>query len=96
MPESKKPQSKPGEQRRPRYPGVRISLRSDNPLVMVAAVRQELRMAGAQPEEISDFSDQALSTGVDRELVRQVVDEWVGGVGVEVEIGSAERASSPG
>ncbi|MCP4200602.1 MAG: hypothetical protein GY769_01550 [bacterium] len=90
----KKRRAERSDPRRPRYPGVRISLHSDNPWVMVAAVRHELRLAGAQPDEISDFSDQALSTGVDRELVRQVVDEWVGAVGVDA--GQAERAPGPG
>ena len=77
MPKSERPPSKPHG---PRYPGLRVSVRSENPLALVAATREELRLAGAQPSEIRDFSDQALSTGVDRELVRQVVEEWVGGV----------------
>lgn len=94
MSKSKKQRRKHGERHGPRYPDVRISLYSDNPLVMVAAVRQELRLAGAPPAEISDFSDQALSTGVDRDLVRQVVEEWVGGVGVEAS--QAESAPGPG
>jgi hypothetical protein len=78
----------------PRYPGMRITLQSENPLAMVAAVRQGLRLAGAPADEISDFSDQALSTGVDRDLVRQVVDEWVGEVGLGADW--TESAPSPG
>ncbi len=61
----------------PRYPELRVAVRSDNPLALVAATRAELRLAGVDATEIRDFSDQALSTGVDRELVRQVVREWV-------------------
>ena len=79
MPKSNKPRSRSADAGSPRYPGLRISVRSDSPLVMVAAVRQELRLAGAPPDEIRAFSDQALSTGVDREVVRQAVEEWVGG-----------------
>ena len=82
MSESKNQQGKRREGFRPRYPDLRISLHSDNPLAMVAAVRQELRQAGAESSEIRAFSHQALSTGVDRDLVRQVVDEWIGNVGL--------------
>lgn len=81
MPKSNKPRSKRADGGSPRYPGLRISVRSGSPWAMVAAVRQELRLAGAPPEEIRAFSDQALSTGVDREVVRQAVEEWVGGPG---------------
>ena len=78
MPKSNKPRSRNVAGGSPRYPGVRISVRSESPLVMVAAVRQELRLAGAPAEEIRAFSDRALSTGVDREVIRQAVEEWVG------------------
>ena len=64
----------------PRYPDLRVRVRSDNPLALVAATRAELRLAGVGPEEIRDFSDQALSTGVDRKLVQAVVAEWIGEV----------------
>ena len=92
MPKSKLPQSRPDGQRRPRYPDLRIAVQSDNPLVMVAAVREELRLVGAPPDEIRDFSDQALSTGVDREIIRQVVEEWVGVTGTA---GQSEFAARP-
>lgn len=61
-----------------RYPDLRVRVRSENPLALVAATREELRLAGVGAEEIRDFSDQALSTGVDRKLVQEVVAEWVG------------------
>ena len=77
MPKSKRP---PSSSRKPRYPDLRVSVRSANPFALVAATREELRLAGVQASEIRDFSDQALSTGVDRDLVRQVVEEWVGDI----------------
>jgi hypothetical protein len=46
----------------PRYPGIVIRLVSRNPLALVAAVRQELRRAGAGREEIERFSRQALAS----------------------------------
>ena len=78
MPKSKNPRTKSADGGPPRYPGLQISMRSESPLAIVAAVRHELRLAGAPPEQIRAFSDQALSSGVDREIVRQVVEEWVG------------------
>lgn len=83
MSRPRKTRSKPSERCEPRYPELRVAVRSDNPLALVAAVRHKLRSAGARPDEISEFSDQALSGGLDRGLVYQVVEEWVGGVGVE-------------
>ena len=62
----------------PRYPDLRVRVRSGNPLALVAATREELRLAGVGADEIRDFSDQALSTGVDRKLVQEVVAEWIG------------------
>lgn len=61
----------------PRYPDIRVQVESRNPLAMVAAVRHELRLARVPRSDIEDFSDQALSTGVDRKVVQQVIDEWV-------------------
>lgn len=67
-----------GKEPGPRYPGARVSLHSDNPLVLVAAVRQELRRAGAEPMEIRSFSNQALGTGADALTVRRLAAEWIG------------------
>lgn len=61
----------------PRYPNVRVAMPSDNPWAVASAVRQALRRAGAAPEEIQAFSDEALAVR-DRpgELERRCRD-WV-------------------
>lgn len=66
--------------RRPRYPHLRVSTHSPNPLALVAAVRHELRRAGAEPAEVRRFTDQALSAPLDSGRLHRVVEEWVGGV----------------
>jgi hypothetical protein len=58
------------------YPEIRVSVRSRNPLALVAAVREELRRARVERAEIQRFSDQAL-TSKDRKNVRRVCQEWV-------------------
>jgi len=60
---------------KPRYPGIRVSLRTRNSLAVVAAIRQALRRAGASAEEIDLFSRQALSTEGSDERLR-VCLEW--------------------
>ena len=59
-----------------RYPQIRISLRTRNPLVLVAAVRQELRRAGVEKDEIERFSEEALA-GKDLQKAREVCNTWV-------------------
>jgi len=59
-----------------RYPTIRVSKRTANPLVLVATVRQELRRAGVDHDEIASFTAQALSQG-DVEHARQVCSQWV-------------------
>ena len=68
------PQSHP-----PRYPELRVSIRSHNPLALVAAVREELRLAGAERRDISDFTDQALSRPSESHVL-EVAERWVGDV----------------
>ncbi|MFQ5350647.1 MAG: hypothetical protein ACE5EG_09420 [Thermoanaerobaculia bacterium] len=63
----------------PRYPELRVSIRSRNPLALVAAVREELRLAGAGHGDISRFTDQALARP-DRRHVLAVAEEWIGAV----------------
>lgn len=63
----------------PRYPRVRVSIRSPNPLALVAAVREELRLAGAEHDEISRFTDQALERP-EPQHVRAVAERWIGSV----------------
>lgn len=62
-----------------RYPDLRVSIRSHNPLALVAAVREELRLAGAAHAEIARFTDQAL-TRRDEAHVVAVAREWVGAI----------------
>jgi SOS response regulatory protein OraA/RecX len=59
-----------------RYPHLRVALRSEHPLALVAAVRQELRRAGIDSDEIEHFSREALSDD-DPERARQICAQWV-------------------
>ena len=61
----------------PRYPELRVSIRSHNPLALVAAVREELRLAGAERDDIARFTDQALARRDERHVVA-VARRWVG------------------
>ena len=63
----------------PRYPQLRVSIRSHNPLALVAAVREELRLAGARHREIARFTDEALARR-DRAHVLAVTARWIGEV----------------
>lgn len=60
---------------KPRYPGIRVSLKTRNSLAVVAAIRHALRQAGASAEEIDRFSRQALTTEGSDERLR-VCLEW--------------------
>ncbi len=59
-----------------RFPEIRVNLRTANPFVLVAAVRQELRRAGIDRSEIEAFSRQALGAA-DPKGMRRVCHEWV-------------------
>ena len=63
----------------PRYPKLRVSTRSHNPLALVAAVREELRLAGAGRGDIATFTDQALAHPNQSHVLR-IATEWVGDV----------------
>lgn len=63
----------------PRYPELRVSIRSHNPLALVAAVREELRLARAGHGDISRFTEQALAHP-DEPHVLEVAEEWIGDV----------------
>ena len=66
-----------GEQKRKRYPDLRVeALRSPNPFALVAAVRQELRRAGVDAEEIETFTREALGQG-SPERARTICAQWV-------------------
>lgn len=58
-----------------RYPEIRVSLRTANPLALVAAVRTEMRRAGLERRAIEEFSTEAL-TG-DPAEIRRVCADWV-------------------
>ncbi len=60
----------------PRYPKISVEIQSDNPLALVAAVREALRLAHVQRAEISRFSDQAFACRSSREM-RRICEEWV-------------------
>jgi hypothetical protein len=62
-----------------RYPERQVSIRSHNPLALVAAVREELRLAGAAHGDIARFTEQALARP-DIPHVREVAQRWIGAV----------------
>lgn len=51
------------------------TLRSSNPLALVSAVRWRLRRAGARPEDIEDFSREALAAPGDEDR-REICRRW--------------------
>ena len=59
-----------------RHPEIQVTLESDNPFALVAAVREELRRARVDREEIRRLSDEALSQP-DPLGIRQVCRKWV-------------------
>ena len=59
-----------------RHPGIRVNLETANPYAIVAAIREELRRARVDREEIRQFSDEALSQP-DPLGIRRVCREWV-------------------
>jgi hypothetical protein len=59
-----------------RYPKIQVAVNSRNPLAIVAAVREQMRLAGIDPHLIQRFSDEALSQE-DSRLIHHVCREWV-------------------
>jgi hypothetical protein len=59
----------------PRYPHIRVTLHSRNPCALIGAVRQALREAGVDRDEIRSFSRQAFESP-DEADVRAVCGEW--------------------
>lgn len=57
----------------PRYPDLRVSLHTDNPLAVVSAVRLALRKAGTDRREIDRFTREALGSPDPQHFC----DEWV-------------------
>lgn len=60
----------------PRYPHIRVAVRSTNPLTAISAIREALRQAGAGRREIARFSHQAFSCR-DLDHLRRVCRGWV-------------------
>jgi len=58
-----------------RYPAIRVNVRSEKPLALVAAVRHALRAAGIARSEIRKFSDEAC--GAADEDTREICRRWV-------------------
>lgn len=54
---------------------IRVRVESSNPLVVISAIREALRRAGADRDEIARFSDQAF-TSRDLADLRQVCRSW--------------------
>ena len=59
----------------PRYPQVQVTLHSRNPCALIGAVRQALRAAGVDRDEIRTFSRQAFEC-TDEDRVRAVCHQW--------------------
>ncbi len=59
----------------PRYPQIRVTLHSRKPCALIGAVRQALREAGVDRDEIRTFSRQAFA-GSDESDVREICGEW--------------------
>lgn len=59
-----------------RYPKIRVRTDSENPLALVAAVREKLRLARVTASEIDLFSEQALSQARE-DAIRAVCKAWV-------------------
>ena len=60
----------------PRYPKIHVCVRSHNRFVVVAAVRQEMRRAGVNRQQIERFSGQALACP-SREALLEICGRWV-------------------
>lgn len=61
---------------RPRYPQVRVKVRSSNPLAAISAIRGALRRAGVSRSEIRVFSQQAFGSD-DLDRLSEVCHGWV-------------------
>ena len=55
---------------------IRVHVESPNPLVVISAIRDALRRAGADREEIARFSHQAFTSRDDPSALRRVCRSW--------------------
>ena len=60
----------------PRYPEIRVHVDSTNPLALVAAVREAMRRAHIEKDEIMRFSEEALGEHDDQRS-RDICRRWV-------------------
>lgn len=65
-----------GVRKAPQYPQIEVATSSNNPLVLVAQVRQALRHAHAPQSEIDRFTEQAFAQE-DPEWRTSVCQYWV-------------------
>jgi SOS response regulatory protein OraA/RecX len=61
---------------RPAFPNVRVTVHSRNRWAVAAAIRQALRRAGTDPDEIDRFVGEALAAETPERL-RDVCRRWV-------------------
>ena len=62
--------------KKPRYPQIHVQVSSRNPLALIAAVRQALRLAHIDRSEIRRFTNEAFAfAGGD--ATRRVCSRWV-------------------
>lgn len=60
----------------PRFPDVQVSLRTDNRWAIASAIRQALRRAGKDPQEIERFLAEALASEDPRRF-EEICRRWV-------------------
>ncbi len=60
----------------PLYPDIRVTMRSSNPLALIAAVRCALRRAHVEKEEIRRFSEEVFSRTSEADR-QEVCRHWV-------------------
>lgn len=60
----------------PRYPEIQITVHSRNPFALIGAVRQALRQAGVERDEIAAFSREAFDRAAAEEEIERVCNRW--------------------
>lgn len=60
----------------PKFPAISVNCSSSNPLVLVAVVREALRLARVERQEIRSFSEEALALN-QLSVAREVCSKWV-------------------
>ena len=60
----------------PKFPAISVNSASRNPLVLVAIVREALRLARVEKQAIRAFSQEAMGPN-QLNLVREICSKWV-------------------